>query len=273
LVAAAIVLASAARASAADEPNEKARPPADEPKGPAEPLDVGPKGKPQSVAVDLKRLGTELDLYAAQANRNRLASALIGLGVGSALVPSGLLLLDRTDGISRALVVGMIVGGSAQLVSVPLQLIPTRMDEIRDEFIGRPANVESKATIREIETEWREAAESSRHKRILVGTTLLIFGSANLATGLTLLLAPEGILGMSRQTQYTWGGVTMGIGVPVISVGVRLLLEWSLEETSWEAYRTMKSDAGSLAGLRLRLPSIGVASIAGGAVAVATMSF
>src|SRR6185295_1010521 len=120
LAAAAVVLAFVARAAAADETTTRAPPAADEPKGPAEPLDVGPKGKPQSVAVDLKRLGTELDLYAAEANRNRLASALIGLGVGSALVPSGLVLLERTDGVSRALVIGMIVGGSAQLLSVPL---------------------------------------------------------------------------------------------------------------------------------------------------------
>jgi hypothetical protein len=273
MVAAAVTFTCALPASAADEPKEKSLPAADGPKGPAEPLDVGPKGKPQSVAVDLKRLGTELDLYAAEANRNRLASALIGLGIGSALVPSGLLLLGRTDGISRALVIGMIVGGSAQLLSVPLQLIPTRMDEIRDEFIGRPVSVESKATIREIENEWREAAEGGRRKRLLVGTTMFVVGSACLTTGLALLLAPEGVLGMSRKTQYTWGGMGMGFGVPVTTISVRLLLEWSLEETSWEAYRTMKSDAGSLARLRLRPPSLGLLPMTGGALAFATMPF
>src|SRR4029079_13551664 len=128
-----------------------------------------------------------------------------GLSVGSVLVPSGLVLLGRSDGISRALVVGMVVGGSAQIVSVPLQLIPSRMDEIRDKFIERPANVESKATIRAIEQEWREAAESSHSRRNLVVATMLIGGSANLTAGLALLLAPEGVLGMSRKTQYTWG--------------------------------------------------------------------
>jgi hypothetical protein len=145
------------------------------------------------------------------------------------------------------------------------------MDEIRHDFLSRPANLESKATIREIETEWRLAAESSRRKRGYVGTTLLIVGGVSLATGLTLLLASEGILGMSRKTQYTWGGVMMGIGVPVTTISVRFLLEWSLEETSWEAYRTMKSDAGSLA--RLRLPTIGVAPLPGGALGCATMQF
>ncbi len=230
-----------------------------------------PTGKPQSVDVDQTRLGKELELYAAEANRTRLATALTGLGVGAALVPSGLVLLGRTDGISRALVIGMIVGGSAQLASVPLVLIPTRMDEIRDDFRSRPASLESKATVREIENEWRLAAEASRHKRTYVGATMLTVGTLSLATGLSLLLAPEGVLKMSRKTQYTWGGVMMGVGTPVTTISVRFLLEWSLEETSWEAYRTMKSDAGSLA--RLRAPTIGVVPTPGGALCFATMQF
>lgn len=230
-----------------------------------------PKGKPQSVAVDQTRLGKELELYSAEANRTRLATAFTGLGVGAALVPSGLVLLGRTDGISRALVIGMIVGGAAQLASVPLVFIPTRMDEIRHDFMSRPAELESKATVRAIENEWRLAAEASQHKRAYVGSTLLIIGTLNLASGLSLLLAHEGIFGMSRKTQYTWGGVMMGIGVPVMTIGVRFLLEWSLEETSWEAYRTMKSDAGSLA--RLRAPTFGVVPMPGGALGFANMLF
>ena len=229
------------------------------------------KGEPQSVAVDLNRLGAELDLYAAEANRARLATALTGLGVGSALVPSGIVLLGRTDGVPRALVIGMIVGGSAQLVSVPLVFIPTRMDEIRDEFMSRQTKLDSKATIRETENEWRLAAATSRRRRAYVGTSLLIFGAASMASGLTLLLAQEGIFGMSRKTQYTAGGVMMGVGVPVITIGVRFLLEWSLEETSWEAYRTMKSDAGPLR--RLGPVSIGVAPMPGGALVLNRMTF
>lgn len=271
LLAGAIALASATRAAADDEPAAKAPLPDQAPEGKAVSSEGKPKGKPQTVSVDLQRLGSELELYAAEANRTRLASALIGLGVGSALVPSGIVLLGRTDGVSRALVIGMIVGGSAQLLSVPLLFIPTRMDELRDKFMGRPADVESKATIRAIEEEWRRAAEASRARRALVGTTMLIVGGVSLASGLTLLLAPEGFLGMSRKTQYTVGGVMMGVGVPVITIAVRFLLEWSLEETSWEAYRTMKSDANRLA--RLRLPSLGVAPVPGGALAFASVTF
>jgi hypothetical protein len=233
-------------------------------------VDEGPKGQPQTVAVDLKRLGIELDLYAAEAKRTRLATAITGLGIGGLLIPSGAVLLGRTDGISRALVIGMVIGGSAQVLSVPLVFIPTRMDEIRHDFISRPASSESKATIREIETEWRLAAEASRRRRGLVGTTLVIVGAVHLATGLSFLLAPNG-LGMSRKTQYTWGGITMGIGVPVTTLGVRFLLEWSQEEMSWQMYRSMKSDAGSLS--RLRVPAIGVAPMQRGALAFVTMPF
>jgi hypothetical protein len=255
----------------ADEPKEKPEPTPAELKAKQKSISLGPKGNPQSVAVDLQRLGTELNLYAAEANRTRLASALTGLGAGAALVPSGLVLLGRTDGISRALVIGMIIGGSAQLASVPLLLIPTRMDEIRDDFLSRPANLESKITIREIENEWRLAAETSRRRRGYVGTTLLIFGTVGLASSLTLLLAPEGILGMSRETQYSVGGALIGISVPITTVGVRFLLEWSLEETSWEAYRTMKADAGSLGDLHA--PTLGAIPVSGGALAFTMIPF
>lgn len=260
---------SAARASAVDNPK-------DEPKGEPQSLAVGPKGRPQTLAVDIKRLGTQLDLYVAEANRKRLATALTGLGIGAALVPSGIVLLDRTDGVSRALVIGMIVGGSAQILAVPFALMPTRMDEIRADFMARPASIENKSTIRDFENEWRLAAQSSERKRMIVGTTMLVFGAINLAAGLTLLLAPEGIVGMQRKTQYLWGGILMGIGVPVTTTGVRLLLEWSLEETSWEAYRTMKSDASKLE--QLDKPSnedlsVAVLPIPGGALALATLTF
>jgi hypothetical protein len=221
----------------------------------------------------LKRLGAELDLYAAEAKRKRLTSALVGAGAGSTLLPTGLILLGRTDGVPRALSVGMVVGGSAQLLSVPLALFPTRMDEIHEKFMSRPASVESKGTIRAIENEWREAAESGRQKRKLVGTTLAILGALHVSAGLLFLLGPEDLFGMSRKTQYTWGGVTMGIGVSVTTASMRYLFEWSLEESSWEAYRTMKADAGSLGRLQRRAPTVSFTRVPGGGLFVTTLSF
>jgi hypothetical protein len=259
--------------TANDEPEEQPVTASDAPPAKSIPETRALVGEPQSVAVDLKRLGAELDLHAAEARRKRLTAALIGLGAGSTLMPTGVILLGRTDGVPRALVIGMIVGGSAQLLSVPLALFPTRMEEIHDEFMSRPASVESKGTIRAVENEWREAAKNSRDKRQLVGTTLAVVGAVNVTAGVVFLLGPDGILGMSRRTQYTWGGVTMGTGVSVATVSVRYLVEWSLEETSWEAYRAMKADAGRLGKPILRPPKVGFTPLPGGGLVVTTLTF
>jgi hypothetical protein len=232
-----------------------------------------PKAVRQPAAVDLNRLGAELDLFAAEARRTRLATAVTGLSIGATLVPAGIVLLGRTDGISQALVVGMIVGGSAQLLSVPFGFIPTRMDDIRTNLQQRLAsNPDDHDTVQAIETEWRDAAVESRSKRKYVGATLLIAGALSLAAGLTLLLAPEGILGMSRKTQYNWGGAMMGTGIPVTTLGTRFLVEWSPEETAWEAYRMMKTGGPPLQG-RSGWPSIAFVPTDGGGLAFGTLAF
>jgi hypothetical protein len=198
---------------------------------------------------------------------------MIGVGAGSTLLPTGLVLLSRTDGVPRALAVGMVVGGSAQLLSAPLALFPTRMDEIYDKFMSRPASVESKGTIRAIENEWRDAAESSRRKRMLVGTTLAVLGALNVSAGFVFLLGPQDLFGMSRKTQYTWGGVTMGVGVSVATASMRYLIERSLEESSWDAYRTMKADAGSLGRLPPRAPVLSFTPLPRGGLVTTTVPF
>lgn len=228
---------------------------------------------PQPIDVDLKHLATELDLFAAEAHRARVATALTGLGIGSVLLPSGLILLNRTDGISEALVIGMITGGVAQLASVPFAWIPTRMDEIRSDLRDkRWKDPDTKYTVRAIEDEWRDAAEASRRRRKIVGATMLAVGSASLVTGLTFLLAPSGFLNMNRGPQYTVGGVLMGAGIQVTSIGVRFLFEWSAEETSWETYRTMKADAVFLPHAGLKPPTLAISPIRGGALALASVA-
>ena len=228
---------------------------------------------PQPIDVDLKHLATELDLFTAEAHRARVATALTGLGIGAVLVPSGLVLLSRSDGISQALVVGMIVGGSAQLASAPLALIRSRMDEIRSDLREkRWSDPDTKDTVRAIEDEWRDAAASSRRRRMVLGTVMLVQGTTSLATGLSFLLAPSGFLGMSRNAQYTWGGVLMGTGIQVTTLGVRFLFEWSAEEASWESYRIMKADAAFLHAA-VTPPSFGVLPVRGGVQAFASLPF
>jgi hypothetical protein len=234
----------------------------------AEPLAVA-----QPVGVDLDRLGKELDLFAAEAHRTRVATAVTGLSIGAAVVPAGIILLGRTDGVSQALVIGMLVGGSAQLLSVPLSLIPTRMDAVRKRLRERIAEgTPTRDTVHGIEVEWRDAAVFARTKRFRVGGTLLTFGLVSLATGLTLLIASEGIFGMSRKAQYTWGGVAMGTGMSTTTIGTRFLLEWSPEESAWEAYGAMKYNRVANEA-HPRLPSIAFVPTSGGVVASAALVF
>jgi hypothetical protein len=227
----------------------------------------------QPVGVDLNRLATELDLFAAEARRNRLATTLTGIGMASALIPTGIILLDRTDGVSQAVVIGMIVGGSAQLVGVLAGFIPTRMDDIHKKLRERiAAHSEMNDTVETIESGWRDAAAAGRTRRIRVGSTLLTVGLMSLGTGLTFLIASGGIFGMSRKTQYTLGGIAMGTGIPVTTLGVHFLFEWSTEETAWEAYRTMKADGAAVQG-RPRTPTVGVVPTPGGALAFTALAF
>ena len=228
---------------------------------------------PQPVDVDLRHLATELDFFTAEARRARLAEALTGLGIGSVLVPSGIVLLGRTDGISKALVIGLIVGGSVQLATAPFGFLPTRMDGIRSDLREiRWKERDTKHTVRAIEDEWRDAAAESRRRRKIVGTTMLAVGAASLGTGIGFLLAPSGVLGMSRSTQYTLGGVLTGAGIQLTSLGVRFIFEWSAEESSWEGYRNMKADAPAL-GAAVSSTSIGVSPARGGAIAFASLAF
>ncbi len=241
-----------------------------EPKPPAvaQPL---PPAVVQPVGVDLERLGIQLDLFAAQARRNRMATSLTGIGMASALIPTGIVLLKRTDGVSQAVVIGMIVGGSAQLLSVLAGFIPTRMDEVRQQLRERiAARADKQDTVETIETKWRDAAAAGRTRRIRVGGTLLSVGLMSLGTGLTFLIASEGIFGMSRKTQYTLGGIAMGTGIPVTTLGVHFLFEWSTEETAWEAYRKMKADGDAVLG---RSPTVGIVPTPGGAMAFTTLAF
>jgi len=231
-------------------------------------LAAEPQPVEQPVGVDLNRLGAELDLFAAEARRERWANALTGLGVGSIMLPTGIVLLQRSDGASEALAIGLIVGGGAQVISVPLAFLRTRMDDVRDDFRRRWLNDADRAkTLRAIEEEWRDAAGAAHHQRTLAGTIMLVTGAAHLVVGVVFLLAPAGILGLGRTAQYTWGGTFLGIGASVGTIGVRLSIQESAEERSWNAYQVMTSQ---------RVPpsvSLGVAPTQGGGIGFATLSF
>lgn len=232
-----------------------------------------PEPIPQPVEVDLDRLVTQLDLFEDEARRKKTTTAVTGLTLGAATIPAGIILLNRTDGVSQALVIGMLVGGVSQVLSVPLSLIPTRMDQIREKLHERiKENAAPHHTVHTIEVEWREAAVAARTKRFRVGGALLTVGVMSVASGITFLIASEGIFGMSRTAQYTWGGIAWGTGISISTIGTRFLLEWSPEETAWASYRSMRADRSASVD-RSRLPSLAFLPTLGGGMACTTVRF
>jgi hypothetical protein len=65
----------------------------------------------------------------------------------------------------------------------------------------------------------------------------------------------------------------MGVGVSVATASMRYLIERSLEESSWDAYRTMKADAGSLGRLPPRAPVLSFTPLPRGGLVTTTVPF
>jgi hypothetical protein len=224
---------------------------------------------PQPVAVDLDRLSAELDFFAAEERREHWVGALTGLGVGSIMLPTGFVLLQRADSPSKALAIGLMIGGGAQLLSVSAVFLRTRMDGVRDDFrqrwLFRDANPE--ATLRIVEAEWRDAAVTAHNLRTLGGIAGLTAGALSLLAGVVILLGPSGMLGMDRTAQYTWGGTLLGSGASVGTLGIQAVIQESAVERSWNTYQLM------VAPRVLPPVSLRVAPVRGGGMGVVAISF
>jgi hypothetical protein len=123
--------------------------------------------------------------------------------------------------------------------------------------------------VRRTEADWKRIAEG-HERRISTSLVEVGVGGVASAAGVALLLAQP--LGeMSRTQQYNVGSALVGPGVPILSLGLRGLLQRSVEENSWSAYRvTMgRSDSNSAASV---LESVSVVPLAHGAFASVTFS-
>jgi hypothetical protein len=104
-----------------------------------------------------------------------------------------------------------------------------------------------------------------------MGVLWFVLGTASAGTGLFFLLS-DPVLGMDRNQQYILGSSLVGPGVPVAMLGIRTLLQESVEETSWEAYREMKQvterSAKASAG-----PALSVAPLRSGGMATLRYTF
>ena len=119
------------------------------------------------------------------------------------------------------------------------------------------------------EADWERTARGAHTRRIVVGIIDLALGTASTAVGLYFLLS-DPVAKMDRQDQTTLGSSLVGPGIPLVTFGIRSLLQESIEETSWNAYRATKAPPKAAI---LALPALAVAPLRGGAAAFASYAF
>jgi hypothetical protein len=197
-----------------------------------------------------------LDSGASVERRSRNGQAIAQGVMGATLVGVGVALFVQTSQTQPHLLgVGMIVGGGIQLATWPLLFLRSPMEKLRDrarelQSSGMPL-AEALDVVRR---EWQQQAARRQRLRPYLGAGEIILGAGALAAGLALLFDPA----IDPKAQ-PWGSALAGVAVPLLGQGVRLLVEQSSEETSWESYeRSARRRASSL-------PTFGVAPVSQGA--------
>jgi len=232
-----------------------------EPTAPAEPTE----------SSQLAIMDRELALFAEQAKAQRTALKITGTLSGAALLPAGIVLAQRSDPFAHSSGIGMEIGGAVTLALTLTAWIPSDMERVRGEFESRRASgVETGTLLRDMETRWERAAEAGHTRRIVIGIVDLSLGVAATGAGLFFLLS-DPVAKLDRNDQYTLGNSLVGPGVPLMANGIRMLVQDSIEETSWRAYQATKPiPQGSQ---NTGFSGFGVAPLRGGAAAVATYTF
>jgi len=190
----------------------------------------------------MERLERVLEVFASDARKARLSTALAQSAVSTATLVPGVLLDRRSDSDLQILGIGFIIAGSIQLGLSPLFLIPSPLEKIRARFLEGIANGENPEALADrIEADLREAAAHKSASRPYSGGATLLFGAASFATGMTFLFVQPGVAGMGARTQHIWGAALVGMGAPFAQLGIRSLLQRSPEEAGWSSYQLESS--------------------------------
>jgi hypothetical protein len=141
----------------------------------------------------------------------------------------------------------MTIGGAAPLVFSTLSLFPSSMERLDDTFERRRASgMASNDLVETTVADWRDAADAGRKRRILTGIVEVGLGGTATGSGLGLLLARP-LKGFGRNQQYMLGSILIGSGLPILTLGIRSLLQQSIVECAWDKYRTAGSVAKTVA--------------------------
>jgi hypothetical protein len=190
----------------------------------------------------IDRLEQVLEVFASDARKARLSSALAQSTVSAATLVPGVLLDRRSDSDLQLFGIGFIIAGSIQLGLSPLFLIASPVEKIRARFLeGIERGENPEALANRIEADLKEAAAHKSASRPYSGGGTLLFGAAAFATGMTFLFVQPGVAGMGARSQRIWGAALVGMGAPFAQQGIRSLLQRSPEEAAWNSYQLESS--------------------------------
>lgn len=250
--------------------------------GPSPTTLAAPAPPPQDSENErLELMEKRLALFASRARAQRHATIVTGLATAAALVPAGYVIAQRSDPVSQSIGVGMEIGGAAPLVFSVLSLRASGMERQYERFQeARDSGMPPADLLRLTEAQWQQTASAAHDLRIAMGVAWLVLGTASAGTGLFFLLN-DPAAGMNRNQQDTVGSSLVGPGVPVAMLGIRMLLQESVEETSWEAYHTtMTSPPGSMGSAATERNAkaatglaLSVAPLRSGGVAAVSLAF
>lgn len=215
---------------------------ADDPAAPRPvPVDTAPV-----EATNAYQLDVFLQASARQARASRRAILFTGIVTGAAMVPVGSTLWQRSDAVSQTIGAGLTIGGAAPFAFSLLSVPPSSIERLAGAYEAQRTwgNNSQAELVRATERKWEEIASASHDRRIAVGIVMAVLGGLATGSGIGLLLHSP-VQGWTQNTQNTVGSVLLGAGVPVLSVGIRGLIQPTAEETWWNAYRAASSSPPS----------------------------
>jgi hypothetical protein len=207
-----------------------------------EPRTARADGAQQPGDVDEAGLERALDFFASDQHRARVRAGWAEVAEAAVVLPPGILLTTRSDAELQLVGVGLIVTGSQALLDAPNSLLPGFMERVRAHHARRRATQAAGAAFYATREEWAEEVVREHRLRPFWGVMNLAAGGVFLATGMILLLAKPGILGLGRQTQYTLGSVLVPIGLRGAWDGLCLLTSESYEQRAWNIYEQLRTE-------------------------------
>ncbi len=195
----------------------------------------------QETPVEIERLETLVHTAAQEARSERRANLVAVTVAGGVLVPTGIVIAQRPDELSRSIGVGLTFSGLIPLAFAALSHSPSPMEKFETRFDARCKSGMLSADLARITTtEWWDLARVSRDRRRSDGIRRIAMGLAATAIGIG-FLRERPIGGLSRGAQYSIGSVLVGSGVPILQFGIRTRYQASPQETWWDVLVKGKS--------------------------------